>query len=188
MANINWEEAEKSAGGNFLPMECGTFEVIADEVDLRETKNAQGNTTYWLDIYFKDSETNSFPKISHAISFKNDNWRVVHFMRMLKELGIPEDKAKQAIQNCESKSGQSNIVATYESTFERAVAKHPTVKIEVYESDNINPNNGRPYMRADFKNPQIAFGRGNSTPKPETVSPSSIADEGEEIDLTDVPF
>ena len=183
---INWSEAEKSAN-QFSPMaEPGTCTAKVETIDIRETKNAEGNTSYWLDFIFVDDGT-KYPKISHPISRKNLNWCAYHFMSILKELGIAEDKAKKAIEMAEDKKGDANIIAAYHATFERAVAKNPEVEIEVYEDDKINPNSGRPYMRADFKNPKIGFG--NRTAK--KAAPSSgetILDEGEEIKMDELPF
>ena len=105
-------------------------------------------------------------------------------MSILKELGIAEDKAKKAIEMAEGKKGDDNIIAAYHATFGRAVEKNPEVEIEVFEDDKINPNTGRPYMRADFKNPRIGFGR--TAKKAETTS--TPLDEGEEIELTEIPF
>ena len=184
--SINWDEAEKNASA-FSPMaEPGTYTAKVETIDIRETKNAQGNTSYWLDFIFVDDGV-KYPKISHPISRKNLNWCAWHFMSILKELGIAEDKAKKAIEMAEGKSGTDNIIAAYHAAFERAVAKNPEVEIEVYEDDKINPNSGRPYMRADFKNPRIGFG--NRTAKKATpAAGETILDEGEQVDLTDLPF
>lgn len=188
MANINWEKLEAEMN-NFSPYaEVGTHTAKVETIDVRETKNAQGNTTYWMDLLFMDGGT-KFPKISHPISFKNDAWRQVHFMRILKELGISEEKAKQAIQTAENKSGEANIVAAYHSVFDRATSKHPEIEVEVFEDDKLNPNTGRPYRRADFKNPAIAFGRER---KPAPVKQESVLDGAEEVDLSqnelEIPF
>ena len=181
---IDWTKAQESAGGNFSPMATpGPYKAKIENIDVRETKNAQGNTSYWLDLIFAD-EGIRFPKISHPLSFKNDNFRVYHFMLILKELGIPEDKAKQAIENCESKKGVANIVAAYHSTFERAVSKNPAIEIEVFESDRINPNSGRPYMSAEFANKRIGFSHKSTQPQKQ----ESVIDSGEEIALDDIPF
>lgn len=183
---IDWKKAEESAGGNFAPLaEKGFYKVKIENIDIRETKNAKGETTYWLDFLLAE-DGNKFPKISHPISRRNLNWTAYHFMSILKELGISEDKAKKAIELAEDKKGEDNIIAAYFSTFERAIAKNPEVEIEVYESDNINPNSGRPYMRADFKNPKIGFGK-TTTKKEET---GNVLDEGEEItdNSLNIPF
>lgn len=186
---IDWGKAEEAAGGNFARMaEPGTYKVTVADLNVRESKNAQGATTYWLEMEFEENDGIRYPKLSHAISRKNLNWTAYHFMTMLKEFGISEEKAKQAIENCESKKSEKDIIATYLSTFDRAIAKNPEVEIEVFEDDKINPNSGRPYMRADFKNPKLAFGRGGNTKKAETVSAESIVEDGEQIDLSEIPF
>lgn len=188
MSTFNWDQMETEAGGNFSPMaQPGFYTAKVDFIDVRESKNAQGNTTYWLDFVFVDDGT-KYPKISHPISFKNQGWRMVHFKRILEELGIAGDKAKQAIEQAEGKKGEANIVAAYHAVFDRATAKNPEVEIEVYEDDKINPNTGRPYMRADFKSPKIGFGRNKTQKKQEVVSASSIVDDAEEVDLTSIPF
>lgn len=185
---INWEQAEKDAGNNYSPIaEVGNYKAKVDSIDLRETKNSQGETTYWMDFLFVDDGTR-YPKISHPISRKNINWCAWHFMNILKELGISEDKAKTAISQAEDKKSLNDVMAAYRAMFERAVAKNPEVEIEVYEDSNINPNNGRPYMRADFKNPRIGFGRRDTAKKVETVSADSIMDDGEQISLEELPF
>lgn len=185
--SINWNEAEKAAGGNFARMaEPGFYEVEVNDLNIRESKNAQGATTYWMEMEFEEQDGTRFPKLSHAISRKNLNWTAYHFMTMLKEFGISEEKAKQAIENCESKKSEKDVIAAYLSTFDRAIAKNPKVNIEVFEDDKINPNSGRPYMRADFKNQSLAFGR--STKRAEATSADSIIDEGEQVGLSDIPF
>ena len=185
MANINWDEAEKSAGG-FTPMaEPGTYNVEVSEVNIRDSKNSQGATTYWLELQFIEGDVR-YPKISHAISRKNINWTAWHFKTMLEEFGISDAKAKQAIENCESKGSEKDIIATYLATFDRAIAKNPKVEIEVFEDDSINPNTGRPYMRADFKNPKLAFGRGAK--KVESAKAETILDEGEEVKIDEIVF
>lgn len=184
--SINWDEAEKNASA-FSPMaEPGTYTAKVETIDIRETKNAQGNTTYWLDFLFVDDGT-KYPKISHPISRKNISWCAYHFMSILKELGITEDKAKKAIEMAEGKNGTENIIAAYHATFDHATEKHPEVEIEVYEDDKINPNTGRPYKRADFKNPRIGFGN-RAAKKVETTNSATIIDEGEEIKIDDLPF
>ena len=184
---INWDQAEKDAGGNFAQMaDPGTHKVEVSDVNVRESKNSQGGTTYWLEFEFLENDGTRYPKISHAISRKNLNWTAWHFMNMLKEFGVSEEKAKQAIELCEGKKSEKDIIAAYLATFDRAVAKNPNVEIEVFEDDNLNPNTGRPYMRADFKNRKIAFGRGN---KKEAPKGDSIVDQGEELVLDgDIPF
>lgn len=182
-ANFNWEELEKSVS-NFSPIaEVGFHKAKVETIDVRESKNG----TYWMDFIFADDGT-KFPKISHPISFKNNSWRMVHFKRILVEFGISEEKAKAAIEACEGKKGNDSIVAAYHAAFDRATAKHPEVEIDVFEDDKINPNNGRPYMQADFKNPAISFGRNNK--KPAQTSGETILDQAEEISGEDLslPF
>ena len=184
---IDWNQAEKDNKNNFASMaEPGFYTVEVSGINIREHKKAD-STSYWLEFEFDEQDGVRFPKLSHSISRNNINWCAYHFMNMLKEFGIPEDKAKQAIDNCESKKSEKDIIATYLSTFDRAVAKHPEVEIEVYEdiNGNINPNSGRPYMRADFKNRNLAFSR--KAKKANTGAP--IVSQGEPIDLGDeLPF
>lgn len=182
---INWDSIEKEQN-QFAPMaEVGKHTVKVSSIDLRETKNAQGNTTYWLDFLIEEDDF-KYPKISHPISFKNAGWRQFHFMSILKELGIAEEKAKKAIEMAEDKKGEENIVASYHSTFDRATQKHPEITIDVYESDNLNPNTGRPYMRADFANSKIGFGRPAKKTAP---AGGSILEGAEEVSSEELlPF
>lgn len=184
---IDWNQAEKENKSNFAPMaEPGFYTVEVSDINVREHKKADG-TTYWLEMQFDEKDGVRFPKLSHSISRNNINWCAWHFMNMLKEFGISEDKAKQAIENCESKKSEKDIIATYLSTFDRAIAKNPTVEIEVYEDTegNVNPNSGRPYMRADFKNRDLAFSR--KAKKANTGE--TIVSQGESVDLgNELPF
>lgn len=188
MANteIDWAAAEQAAKGNFTPYaEPGFYKAKVAKVDARVSKNAQGGETYWLEFNFEEGDV-KFPKLSHPISFKNQNWRVWHFMTMLKEFGISEDKAKQAIQNAENKGKEDSIVSAYVDMFERASKKNE-IEIEVFEDTKLNPNTGKPYTRVDFKNKQLAFGRERTT----TSTQSSILDGAEELegnDLEEIPF
>lgn len=186
---IDWAKAEEKAGGNFKAMAgSGVHTVKVDTIDVTEYKNKQNETKYLMKFLFQEDDFR-YPQVYRSISFKNDAWRQVHFMRILKELGIAEDKAKAAIEQAEGKKGETNIVAAYHATFDRATQKHPEVEIEVFEDDKLNPNTGRPYMRADFANPAISFGRGDKKQAP--AKQESILDEGEEITLDDaevIPF
>ena len=183
MANFDWDELEKSAGGNFAPMApAGTYTAKVDTIETRDSKTG----THWVDFIFQDGEYR-YPKISRSISFKNQGWRMVHFKRILIELGIAEDKAKLAIEQAEGKKGEANIVAAYSAMLRRAVQKNPEVSIEVFEDTVLNPNSGKPYMRADFANPRIGFGR-KSKPQAAPAAQASVLDDGEQIDLSDLPF
>ena len=188
--SIDWNQVEKDNKSKFANMaEPGTYTVEVADIQVRESKNGKGGTTYWLELEFLEDEKNNirYPKISHAISRNNVNWCAWHFMNVLKEFGVSEEKAKQAIENCESKKSEKDIMATYLATFDRAIAKSPKVEIEVFPDTAVSPKTGLPYMRADFKNRAIAFGRGNAK-KNETVSPSSIVEDGEEISMDEIPF
>lgn len=184
---IDWAAAEEAAKGNFVPYaKPGQYKAKVSKVDARISKNAQGGETYWLELTFEEGDV-KFPKLSHPISFKNDNWRVWHFMTMLREFGIPEDKAKQAVQNAEGKNGHDSIVSAYVDMFERAAKKCDGVDIEVFDDTKLNPNTGKPYTRVDFLNARLAFGRDS---KP-TSNQQSLLDQGEEINLGedgDIPF
>ena len=179
--SIDWNSVQQNAGGNYKDYAAdGDYTVKVNDASIRKASTG----TAFMELSFEDSDDYQFPNISHALSFKNDSWRQWHFMNILKELGISEDKAKSAIETCESKSSQDAKVSAYEQTFKRAVAKHPEIKIEVFTEEG---SNGKAYARADFKNRGIAFGKRDDSHKAATPA-SSIEDEGEEVDLTDLPF
>lgn len=176
---INWDSVQQNAGGNYKNYAAdGDYDVKAEDVTVRKSSTG----TNWLEITFAESDEYKFPKISHPLSFNNDSWRQWHFMNMLKELGITEDKAKAAIEQAEGKSSQDAKVSAYEQVFKRAVAKHPVIKIAVSTEEGTN---GKAYARADFKNRNLAFGRDNNKP---VQKETSIVDEGEEIKMDELPF
>lgn len=183
---IDWNEVEKE-NKHARMAEPGVYEVEVNDLNIRESKNSKGETSYWMELQFDEVDGVRFPKLSRSISRNKINWTAWHFMNILKEFGISEEKAKQAIENCENKKSEKDIIATYLSTFDRAIAKNPKVKIEVFEdpNGNINPNTGRPYKRADFANKQIAFSR--DAQKGEAKA-ETIADQGEDVDLSEIPF
>ena len=178
MPTFNWDEIQANAGGNFKPYaDNGKFSVKAKDAKVRTASTG----TAFLEIELEEGDDFVFPKISHALSFKNDYWRRWHFMNMLKELGVSEDNAKKAIETAEGKSSKEAIVSSYEQVFKRATSKHPEVKIEVYTEEG---SNGKNYARADFQNRAIAFGKDNK----KTPSPLADAEDVSDDTSIDLPF
>lgn len=184
MSTINWEEAEKSAGGDFKPYAAdGKYKAKCDGVEIKEVGD-KGSIV--MKFHFEDAEDCQYPTADHWLSFKNDNWRYVHNKRLMMVLGATEDAAKKAVEVAESKSGKDNIVKAYEQMYTKLLAKKPEVEFEVYTENN--------YARAEFLDRSVAMphsDEGQPKSTGEVVSPDSIKDDiekAEEVDLTDVPF
>ena len=180
--SLDWTSIQQTAGGNFKDY-AADGDYTAQVADASVRKSSTG--TNWLEISFTETDDYQFPKVSHALSFKNDAWRQWHFMNILKELGISEEKAKSAIEQCESKSSQDNKVSAYEQTFKRAAAKHPSIDIVVSTEEG---SNGKDYARADFKNRAINMSNSKKQEQPKVETDTSIVDDGDQIELTDIPF
>lgn len=100
--------------------------------------------------------------------------------------GASEDAAKKGVEMAESKDGKENVIKGYEAVYKKLLAKKPEVKIEVFTE--VNPNNGKEYARAEFKDRSVAMPHGDDASKSSDKEdiPEDIP-EGE-ISLSDLPF
>ena len=190
MSNINWEEAEEKAGGNFKSYAAdGKYTVKCDGVEIKEVGQ---NGSVIMKFHFEDAPEGQYPTADHWLSFKNDNWRYIHNKRLMMLLGASEDAAKKAVEVAESKNGKDAVMKGYESCYTKLLAKKPTVEIEVFTE--VNPVNGKEYARAEFTDRSVAMSRNNDDKQKSTgvvVSPSSIKDDienAEEVNLDEIPF
>lgn len=181
---LDWSAIEENAGGNYKP-------YAPDGEATVTVKDAQARTastgTVWIELLMEDGEKYAYPKVSHPLSFKNDNWRAWHFMNILKELGVTEANAKKAIEVCESKSSQDAKVSAYEQTFKRIAAKHPTISIMVSSEEGAN---GKAYARGEFKNPAIAMpprdpSRSSAAQTSSAQTAQEMLSQGEEITISE---
>lgn len=179
---INWEEAEEKAGGNFKPyIADGIYTAKCDGVEIKEV-GQNGSTV--MKFHFEDIDDAQTPTADHWLSWRNDNWRYIHNKRLMMVLGATEANAKKAVEMAESKSGKDNIIKGYQACYEKLLAKKPEVEIEVFTENK--------YARAEFTDRSVAMPHDNEgQPKEivnEVVSASSIEDEEENVDLSEIPF
>ena len=174
--SINWDEIQESTGGNYKNY-CsdGDYKVKCDGVEIKEVGS---NGSVIMKFHFEETDTAKFPTADHWLSFKNDNWRIWHNKCLMQVLGASDDAAKKGVEMAESKSGKDNIIKGYEACYKKLLAKKPEVEIEVFTEDG--------YARAEFKDRSVAMPHGNEPAKEDKGD--DIISQGEEIDLSDVPF
>ena len=180
MANINWEEAEEKAGGNFKPYAAdGKYTVKCTDVEIKEVGD-KGSVI--MKFKFEETKDIMFPSADHWLSFKNDNWRYIHNKRLMQVLGATEDGAKKAVEMAESKNGKDNIIKGYESLYKKLLVKKPEVEIEVYTEND--------YACAEFTDKRVAMPHGDEGQPEESNAPTedNPLAGAEEVDLGDVPF
>lgn len=182
MAGINWDDVQEKAGGEFKNFYAdGDYTVKCDGVEIKEVGT---NGSVIMKFHFEEGKDGQYPTADHWLSFKNDAWRQWHNKCLMQVLGASEDSAKKGVEMAESKDGKDNIIKGYEACYKKLLAKKPEVKIEVYTE--VNPNNGKEYARAEFKDRNVAMPHDNNQQKNDSAE--DIIDSGEEIDLSDVPF
>lgn len=180
--SINWDEVQEKAGGEFKNFyEDGDYTVKCDGVEIKEVGT---NGSVIMKFHFEEGKDGQYPTADHWLSFKNDSWRQWHNKCLMQVFGASEDSAKKGVEMAESKDGKENIIKGYEACYKKLLAKKPEVKIEVFTE--VNPNNGKEYARAEFKDRSVAMPHDNGQQKENTAD--DILEQGEEVDLSDVPF
>lgn len=184
--SINWDEVQQNAGGDFKNYYAdGDYKAKCDGVEIKEVGQ---NGSIIMKFHFEETNEGQFPTADHWLSFKNDSWRQWHNKCLMEVLGATEDNAKKAVEMCESKNGKENISKAYETTYKKLLAKKPEVDINVYTE--VNPNDGKEYARAEFKDRKVAMPHGDEASKKD-VSDSPIdgaTDVSGEIAMEDLPF
>ena len=174
MADFNWDELSDQFGGkykDYCPAGIHT-------VKLASVENRTASTgTIWQEFKFEDSDDWAFPKVSHPISSKNQNWRAWHWKQLFVLLGATEENARKAVETCEGKGDFEKIASAYLSSMERLVAKHPEVEIEAWKDGK--------YMRADFNNRVRMSHPDDEKPAGDPFAGATPADD---IDAGDIPF
>lgn len=174
--SINWDEVQENVGGDYKNYASdGPYKVKCDSVEIKEVGQ---NGSVIMKFHFEDSDSAKFPTADHWLSFKNNNWRVWHNKCLMQVLGATEDAAKKAVEMAESKDGKENIIKGYEACYKKLLAKKPEVDIEVFTEDS--------YARAEFKDRSVAMPHGDESNKKDDAD--DILSQGDEIDLSDVPF
>lgn len=178
----DWDALESEMGGNFKDFaDDGVYKARCNSVEIKEVGT---NGSVIMKFGFEETDDVQYPTADHWLSFKNENFRKYHSRNLMMVLGAPKDAAQKAVDMCEGKSGKDAIVKAYEQTFGKLVAKKPEVEIEVYTERN--PNNGKDYARAEFKDRSVNMNNGN---KKEDKEPAkTIIEEGEDIEIDSLPF
>ena len=167
---INWGEAEEKAGGQFKDYApSGVYKVKVVSVDHHE---AGKNGSIAQDFKFAEDENYQYPKVTHWLSFKNDNWRFIHNRSLMMLFGISKDDAQKAVEICESKGNKDAIVKTYQQTYEKLLKKQPEVEIEVWPDGK--------YSRADFTSNSVRMSHPDDEPYKKS---DDIMDGAEEVSL-----
>lgn len=156
----------------------GEYKTRVSKVELVESSQKK---TPGLNFFFAETEEYAFPKFgtTHWISTGNENWRKYHHRELLRELGLTKEQAEKSVDLCEDKGDLEKIVAAYLAIFKKAIAKSSEVDVVVFkrkESDQF---------------PTIDFASGNvrmNKPEEERKEEPSVVEEGEELDLSDMPF
>lgn len=181
MAALDWNDIQDSMGGDFKNYAAdGKYKVKCNDIEIKEVGT---NGSVIMRFGFEEDSV-QYPTADHWLSFKNDKWRQWHNKCLMEVLGATDDGAKKAVEMAESKSGKENIIKGYEACYKKLLAKKPEVEIEVYTE--LNPNNGKEYARAEFIDRRVAMPHGNEPAK--STSEESILDQGEEVEITDLPF
>ena len=183
--SIDWDSVQESAGGDFKNFYAdGKYKAKCDGVEIKEVGS---NGSVIMKFHFEETTEAQYPTADHWLSFKNDAWRQWHNKCLMVVLGATDDAAKKAVEMAESKDGKENIIKGYEACYKKLLAKKPEVEIEVYTE--VNPNNGKEYARAEFKDRSVAMPHGDDA---NTKTNSADSDDplagSEEVDLSDVPF
>ena len=176
--SINWEEAEEKAGGQFKDYApAGTYTVKVASVEHHE---AGQNGSIAQDFKFEEDENYQYPKVTHWLSFKNDNWRFIHNRSLMMLLGASKENAQKAIEVCEGKGNKDAIIKAYQQTYERLLAKKPLVEIEVWPDGK--------YSRADFTASSVRMSRPDDKPYAKSDDPIDGAVDLSTDEMGDIPF
>lgn len=174
---INWDEVqEKAGGGNKNYYADGDYTAKCDGVEIKEVGQ---NGSVIMKFHFEETKEGQYPTADHWLSFKNDAWRQWHNKCLMVVLGATDDAAKKAVEMAESKGDKEAITKGYEAVYKKLLAKKPEVKIEVYTDE-------KGYARAEFKDRNVAMPHDNG-PAKESKGDDIVA-QGEEVDLSDIPF
>lgn len=182
----DWRALAEEQGPKFKPYaEDGKYKAKVADVEFREVGT---NGSIAAEFKFEETDNYQFPKATHWLSFKNDNWRKWHFKCLLETLGVATANAEKAIDACEGKADKDAKVKAYGQTFKKAAARHQEVDIEVFTE--LNQSNGKEYARAEFVNPAVAMPHDSAPAKTQDVLPEAdeVLEDGEAIDLDEIPF
>lgn len=178
--SIDWRKVEEDAGSKYKNYaKPGTYKVKCVDVDIREVGT---NGSVAQDFIFEEDDNYQYPKATHWLSFKNDSWRQWHNRQLMVVLGSSESTAEKAIDKIEALGDKEKIMKGYATAYKALLKKKPEVEIEVFPDGK--------YSRAEFTDERVAMSHDDAKPAAEDtdeVVPEDIED-GEEIDLSSIPF
>lgn len=121
-----------------------------------------------------DDENYAYPKLTHWLSFKNEDWRKWHNKELMVILGASEENARKAVDVCEGKGDKEKIKEAYQQTYERLLQKAPSVEIEVWSDGQ--------YSRGDFTDGRVRMSHQDDKPYEAPLVGA------EEVSEDDLPF
>lgn len=181
---FDWDEIEKQATAgrskDYAPN--GEYTTKIASIKMQDNENWKSPC---FDITWQDNDQYQFPKsIRHWLPLGNENFRRFHARAVLMELGIPKDKAQQAIETAEKDTSRAALVKGYQQVFDRAVKQAPAVKIvvrdQLRDGKPVKSDRGTTYGESDFANHPA--GLGQDQPKIKTIEPVG------DIDPAAIPF
>ena len=174
---MNWDEIEKSAGGEFKDYApAGVYKVKVESVEIHEIPTG----SVAQDFKFAEDDY-KYPKTTHWLSFKNDNWRCLHQRNLMMVLGATKEAAQKAVEICESKGGKEAIISAYQQTYDKLLKKKPEVEIEVWKDE------GEKYSESDFTHGSVRMNKPGEAKKD---SGQLILDQAEPVEMEsdELPF
>lgn len=185
---IDWDEVTKGSQDfkDYAPNGEHTAKLESIKITDKE-----GWKSPAIDITWQEDDTYKYPRNArHWLSMANQTFRVRHVLEMLKEFGISEAQAKQAIEGAEKHEDRASLVKAYQAVFDKAASRHPEVEIVVQpqmrDGKPVLSDKGTPYSESEFKNPRLVIQGGKKEEKPLVVSPSSL--DAEELTDESIPF
>lgn len=177
---IDWKKVEEDAGSKYKSYaKPDVYKVKCVDVDIHEVGT---NGSVAQDFIFEEDDNYQYPKATHWLSFKNDSWRQWHNRQLMIVLGSSESTAEKAIDKIEALGDKEKIMKGYATAYKALLKKKPEVEIEVFPDGK--------YSRAEFTDERVAMPHDDAKPAAEDtdeVVPEDIED-GEEIDLSSIPF
>lgn len=191
---MNWEEAEKNAGGNkrqqykeYAPNGEHTVKLDSVEVvDKATWKSPAVRFTWAEDDKYKYSKS-----INHWLSTTNPSWRAVHQRNILMALGIEKEKAQQLVGAIEEQKDldRAKLVKGYEAMWKRVAERHPETKIVIQDQwrdgKPVTSSNGTVYHESDFSSTLCRMMEEHAV---SDADPLEGAEGTEDIDLSTIPF
>ena len=180
--STDWKKIEEDYGNKYKNYaKPGVYKAKCMDVEIREVGS---NGSVVQDFIFEEDDERQYPKATHWLTFKEgkDGWRKWHNRQLMIVLGSSESTAEKAIDKIEALGDKEKIMKGYETAYKSLLKKKPEVEIEVYPDGK--------YSRAEFTDDRVAMPHDDA--KPATTDTDDIAPEdiedGEEIDLSEIPF